>query len=139
MVAVFDTSSGWPSCALEPPENWSVSARAVAPTNIHDLPAWVIVHNPIRWFAHPRRSPTKQHIDARTPVFLFPSTIRIRADTQTSGTGLDAGEAAAIKGGAVANGVKAYILIQTVTNAAHVAREIRDLDGVLTADDVSGP
>jgi DNA-binding Lrp family transcriptional regulator len=40
---------------------------------------------------------------------------------------------------AVANQVKAYILIQTVTNAAHVAREIRDLDGVLTADDVSGP
>ncbi|MPZ92272.1 MAG: hypothetical protein GEU68_11665 [Actinobacteria bacterium] len=60
-------------------------------------------------------------------------------DTQTSGTGLAAGETAAIKGGAVANGVKAYILIQTVTNAAHVAREIRDLDGVLTADDVSGP
>ncbi|CAN5529508.1 Lrp/AsnC ligand binding domain-containing protein [soil metagenome] len=39
----------------------------------------------------------------------------------------------------MANEVKAYILIQTVTNAAHVAREIRDLDGVLTADDVSGP
>ncbi len=35
--------------------------------------------------------------------------------------------------------VKAYILIQTVTNAAHVARAIRDLDGVETADDVSGP
>jgi len=39
----------------------------------------------------------------------------------------------------VANEVKAYILIQTATNSAHVAREIRDLDGVLTADDVSGP
>ena len=37
------------------------------------------------------------------------------------------------------NAVRAYILIQTVTNAAHVAREIRDLDGVVTADDVSGP
>ena len=39
----------------------------------------------------------------------------------------------------MANEVKAYILIQTATNSAHVAREIRDLDGVLTADDVSGP
>ena len=39
----------------------------------------------------------------------------------------------------MANGVRAYILIQTVTNAAHVAVEIRDLDGVVTADDVSGP
>lgn len=39
----------------------------------------------------------------------------------------------------MANGVKAYILIQTVTNAAHVAREIRELEGVESADDVSGP
>ncbi|MGH2749889.1 MAG: Lrp/AsnC ligand binding domain-containing protein [Actinomycetota bacterium] len=39
----------------------------------------------------------------------------------------------------MANGVRAYILIQTVTNAAHVAREIRELEGVETADDVSGP
>jgi DNA-binding Lrp family transcriptional regulator len=40
---------------------------------------------------------------------------------------------------AVANEVKAYILIQTVTNAAHVAKEIRGLDGVVSSDDVSGP
>jgi DNA-binding Lrp family transcriptional regulator len=40
---------------------------------------------------------------------------------------------------AVANEVKAYILIQTVTSAAHVAAEIRDFDGVLSSDDVSGP
>jgi DNA-binding Lrp family transcriptional regulator len=46
---------------------------------------------------------------------------------------------AVIKGGAVANRVEAYILIQTVTNAAHVAREIADLEGVEFADDVSGP
>jgi len=39
----------------------------------------------------------------------------------------------------VANGVKAYILIQTVTSAAHVAAEIRGLEGVLSSDDVSGP
>ena len=36
-------------------------------------------------------------------------------------------------------GVDAYILIQTAVNASHVAREIRDLDGVHSADDVSGP
>ena len=35
--------------------------------------------------------------------------------------------------------VRAYILIQTVTNAAHVAREIRELEGIESADDVSGP
>ena len=39
----------------------------------------------------------------------------------------------------VADQVRAYILIQTVTNAAHVAHEIRNLDGIESADDVSGP
>jgi DNA-binding Lrp family transcriptional regulator len=39
----------------------------------------------------------------------------------------------------VADQLRAYILIQTVTNAAHVAREIRNLDGIESADDVSGP
>ena len=39
----------------------------------------------------------------------------------------------------MADQVRAYILIQTVTNAAHVAREIRDLEGIESADDVSGP
>jgi DNA-binding Lrp family transcriptional regulator len=37
------------------------------------------------------------------------------------------------------NGVHAYILVQTEVNASHVAREIRDVDGVESADDVSGP
>ncbi len=35
--------------------------------------------------------------------------------------------------------VRAYVLIQTEVNAAQVAREIRNLDGVEAADDVSGP
>ncbi|MBK5228236.1 MAG: Lrp/AsnC ligand binding domain-containing protein [Actinomycetota bacterium] len=35
--------------------------------------------------------------------------------------------------------VRAYILIQTAVNAGHVAKEIRDLEGVESADDVSGP
>ena len=35
--------------------------------------------------------------------------------------------------------VKAYVLIQTAVNAAQVARDIRDLDGIEAADDVSGP
>jgi len=35
--------------------------------------------------------------------------------------------------------VSAYILIQTTVNAAGVAGEIRGLDGVESADDVSGP
>lgn len=35
--------------------------------------------------------------------------------------------------------VKAYILIQTAVNAGHVAREIREIEGVDSADDVSGP
>ena len=39
----------------------------------------------------------------------------------------------------MAQGVRAYVLVQTTTNAAHVASEIRTIDGVETADDVSGP
>ncbi len=35
--------------------------------------------------------------------------------------------------------VKAYILIQTAVNVAQVARDIRALDGIEAADDVSGP
>lgn len=35
--------------------------------------------------------------------------------------------------------VQAYILIQTVPNAAHVARDIRRVEGVESAEDVSGP
>ena len=35
--------------------------------------------------------------------------------------------------------VVAYILIQTAVNSASVAREIRDIEGVEVADDVSGP
>ncbi|MGH2808005.1 MAG: Lrp/AsnC family transcriptional regulator [Actinomycetota bacterium] len=35
--------------------------------------------------------------------------------------------------------VQAYILIQTAVNAAQVAVEIRDIDGVQSAEDVSGP
>jgi DNA-binding Lrp family transcriptional regulator len=35
--------------------------------------------------------------------------------------------------------VNAYILIQTAVNAAHVAQEIRTVEGVEQADDVSGP
>ena len=35
--------------------------------------------------------------------------------------------------------VTAYILIQTKVNAATVAVEIRDIEGVEVADDVSGP
>ena len=35
--------------------------------------------------------------------------------------------------------VKAYVLVQTTTNAAHVAREIRAIEGVEVADDISGP
>ncbi len=36
--------------------------------------------------------------------------------------------------------VKAYILVQTtVGKAAKVARAIREIDGVLVADDVTGP
>ncbi|HYY43955.1 MAG TPA: Lrp/AsnC ligand binding domain-containing protein [Actinomycetota bacterium] len=39
----------------------------------------------------------------------------------------------------MAEEVKAYILIQTAVNAAHVANEIRNIKGVEAADDVSGP
>ena len=39
----------------------------------------------------------------------------------------------------MAGDVNAYILIQTVVSAAQVAQEIRDIDGVESADDVSGP
>ena len=35
--------------------------------------------------------------------------------------------------------VEAYVLIQTAVNAAQVARDIRGLDGVVSAEDVSGP
>ena len=44
------------------------------------------------------------------------------------------------KGGdAVSETVSAYILVQAAVNAVHVAKEIRALDGVEFADDVSGP
>ena len=39
----------------------------------------------------------------------------------------------------MAGTVRAYILIQTAVNASHVAREIRDIEGVEAAEDVSGP
>jgi DNA-binding Lrp family transcriptional regulator len=39
----------------------------------------------------------------------------------------------------VSGGVSAYILVQAAVNAAHVASEIRAIDGVEFADDVSGP
>jgi DNA-binding Lrp family transcriptional regulator len=39
----------------------------------------------------------------------------------------------------VNGGVSAYILVQAAVNAAHVASEIRAIDGVEFADDVSGP
>ena len=39
----------------------------------------------------------------------------------------------------MANEVRAYVLIQTAVNSAEVARSIRDLDGIQSADDVSGP
>ena len=39
----------------------------------------------------------------------------------------------------MADRVSAYILIQTVVSAAQVAGEIRDIQGVESADDVSGP
>ncbi|MDQ3952964.1 MAG: Lrp/AsnC ligand binding domain-containing protein [Actinomycetota bacterium] len=35
--------------------------------------------------------------------------------------------------------VHAYVLIQTAVNSAHVALDIRGIDGVEQADDVSGP
>ena len=39
----------------------------------------------------------------------------------------------------MAGDVNAYILIQTAVNSAQVAQEIRAIDGVVSADDVSGP
>ena len=39
----------------------------------------------------------------------------------------------------MAGTIRAYILIQTTVNAGHVAREIRDIEGVEAAEDVSGP
>jgi DNA-binding Lrp family transcriptional regulator len=39
----------------------------------------------------------------------------------------------------MADGVQAYVLIQTAVNAAHVAIEIRTIEGVESAEDVSGP
>ena len=35
--------------------------------------------------------------------------------------------------------VKAYVLIQTAVNAGHVAGDIRRIEGVESAEDVSGP
>lgn len=39
----------------------------------------------------------------------------------------------------MADDVKAYVLIQTAVNAGHVAGEIRNIEGVEAAEDVSGP
>ena len=39
----------------------------------------------------------------------------------------------------MADDVNAYILVQTVVSAAQVAGEIRQIPGVESADDVSGP
>ncbi|HEU4480467.1 MAG TPA: Lrp/AsnC ligand binding domain-containing protein [Actinomycetota bacterium] len=39
----------------------------------------------------------------------------------------------------MAEEVRAYILIQTAVNAGHVAQEIRSIEGVEAAEDVSGP
>lgn len=39
----------------------------------------------------------------------------------------------------MADDVRAYVLIQTAVNAAQVARDIREIAGVESADDVSGP
>lgn len=39
----------------------------------------------------------------------------------------------------MAGEVYAYILIQTAVNSGHVAQEIRKIEGVESADDVSGP
>jgi DNA-binding Lrp family transcriptional regulator len=39
----------------------------------------------------------------------------------------------------MADKVTAYILIQTAVSAIHVARQIRDIEGVESAEDVSGP
>ncbi len=39
----------------------------------------------------------------------------------------------------MADGVMAYVLIQTDVSASHVAPEIRAIEGVESAEDVSGP
>jgi hypothetical protein len=39
----------------------------------------------------------------------------------------------------VAEPVRAYVLVQTAVNAGHVAQDIRGIEGVESADDVSGP
>jgi DNA-binding Lrp family transcriptional regulator len=39
----------------------------------------------------------------------------------------------------MAEEVRAYVLIQTAVNAGHVAQEIREIEGVEAAEDVSGP
>jgi DNA-binding Lrp family transcriptional regulator len=39
----------------------------------------------------------------------------------------------------MAQRIRAYILIQAAVNAAHVAGEVRAIEGVDSADDVSGP
>jgi DNA-binding Lrp family transcriptional regulator len=41
--------------------------------------------------------------------------------------------------GAMADKVSAYILVQTEVNAAQVAQDIKTIEGVESADDVSGP
>jgi DNA-binding Lrp family transcriptional regulator len=43
------------------------------------------------------------------------------------------------KESSVSDRVTAYVLIQTAVNAATVAHEIRSIEGVESADDVSGP
>jgi DNA-binding Lrp family transcriptional regulator len=35
--------------------------------------------------------------------------------------------------------VTAYVLIQTAVNASHVSHDVRNIEGVQSADDVSGP
>jgi DNA-binding Lrp family transcriptional regulator len=39
----------------------------------------------------------------------------------------------------VAEPVRAYVLVQTAVNAGHVAHDIRGIEGVESAEDVSGP
>ncbi len=39
----------------------------------------------------------------------------------------------------MADRVNAYVLIQTEVNAERVARDIREIEGIESADDVSGP
>jgi DNA-binding Lrp family transcriptional regulator len=75
--------------------------------------AWAIA-------AHPKRSRTKQKYPAARYV-------RIPATSDEP------------EGGIVPDGVSAYILIQTAVHSENVARDIRSVDGVESADDVSGP